>query len=183
MGQQVPPDDPFGELVAHNASVRARRGGGLRPGRRAALVLFAVLLLGGLALIGYGIAEKTGGSGSPKALPPTTAPPPHTVTTVDRTTTAGSTTAATTTAPAPPVILVVRATRGDSWVELHEGTATGRTLYRGTLHQGATARARAKTVWARFGSLGNLDLVVNGKPLHTNLNGTVDITIGPGGLQ
>jgi hypothetical protein len=187
MGRQGSPDDPFGELVAHNAAVRGRRAR-RRPGRRAALACFAVLFLAGLGLIGYGIAEKTGGSGTPQALPPTTASHPATAPGVGAPTAVGTTvtaatTAATTTAPEPPVVLVVHATRGDSWVELHAGTATGRTLYRGILRQGGTARASAGAVWARFGSLGNLDLAVNGKPLHTDLNGTVDITIGPGGLQ
>jgi hypothetical protein len=185
MEQQGPPDDPFDELIAHNAAARSRRSPGRRPGRRAALVCLGVLFLAGLGLIGYGIAQKTSDSGPPQALPPTTTVHRTTTPGVGSATVVGTTTSAatTTTAPVPPVVLVVHATRGDSWVELHAGTATGRTLYRGTLHQGDTARARAATVWARFGSLGNLDLVVNGKPLHTGLNGTVDITIGPGGLQ
>jgi hypothetical protein len=187
MGQQAPPDDPFGELLAHNAAVRSRQRRNLRPGRRAALVGFAVLLLAGLGLIGYGIAEKTTSNGAVSTHQPlpTTAPRP-TAPGVGSPTTVGSapatTTARATTVRPPRVVFVVRATRGDSWIELRSGNATGHVFYSGILRQGGTASARGRVVWVRFGSAANLDLELNGKPIH-GVTGTLNATVTPSGLQ
>jgi hypothetical protein len=192
MSQQAPPDDPFGELIAHNAAVQARQGR-RRPARRAALAGFAVLFLAGLGLIGYGIAEKTSSKGTAATKPPLPTTAPHdtvrgvggalTVTLRQvTTTTAPTTTAPTTTARPPRTVFVVHATRGDSWVELRIGTATGRVLYSGILRQGETTRASGRTLWVRFGSAANLDLALNGKPIH-GVTGTLDATITPSGLQ
>jgi hypothetical protein len=188
MGQQVPPEDPFGELMAHNAAAQARQRQPRRPGRRAALACFAVLFLVGLGLIGYGIAEKTTAKGTVATHPPVPTTAPHrTVPGVGTPTTVGSapatTTRPTTTAAPPPrVVFVVHATRGDSWVELRTGSATGRVLYSGILREGDSTRASGRTVWVRFGSAANLDLELNGKPIH-GLTGTLDATVTPGGLQ
>lgn len=185
MAQQGPPDDPFGELVAHNQAVQAR-GSERRPGRRVALACLALAFLIGLGLIGYGIAEKTGGKGSPQSLPPTTVPPPATSPGVGVPTTVGTTlpttTTAATTRPKPAVVFVVHATRGDSWVELRTGSATGRVLYSGILRNGETTRASGRRLWVRFGSAANLDLELNGRPID-GVTGTLDATITPSGLQ
>jgi Domain of unknown function (DUF4115) len=188
MGEQGPPDDPFGELIAHNVAVRARsRKRFRRPGRRVALAGLAVFFLAGVGLLGYGVTEKVG-SGTRVAR--TTTVHRTTAPGIGTPTTAGSvpvSTAAPTTTkalpPPPAVRLVIRATRGDSWVEVHTGDAAGRILYSGILRQGGTVRGSGKTLWVRFGSVGNLDLELNGKPVRTAHSGTVDATVTPSGLQ
>ena len=56
-------------------------------------------------------------------------------------------------------------------------------LYSGILRQGASDRETGRTLWVRFGSLGNLDLTLNGKPVHTTSSGTVDAVVTPSGLR
>jgi len=183
MAQQGPPSDPFGELIAHNAAVRARP---TRRRRTVAFVAFSALLLVGLALIGYGISTRIG-SGS--HLAETTAAENSSVPGVGTPTTAGTFPTSSTPVPATTIPhvrsahLVIRAARGDSWVEIRAGTAAGRVLYSGILRQGETTRADGKVLWLRFGSVGNLDLELNGKLVHTAHSGTVDATVTPGGIE
>ena len=183
------PDDPLDALRAHNARVQAGRG---RAGGRRRIVRAAawVVLLAALALIGLGIALRAGAFGhdavsapsTSKALRPTTTP--LTTTAAAPTTTAPTTTtAATGTQAAVPVTFVVRATLGDSWMEVRVGTSTGRVLYSGILRQGAADRETGRVLWVRFGSVGNLDLTLNGKPVHTTSSGTVDAVVTAGGLR
>lgn len=181
MAQQGQPDDPFGELVAHNELVRARRARRRRMWRGVALVVLGVLFLAGVGLIGYGIAQKTTSHGTVATKPPPPPPPPPSTTAPA----VGSTTApatTTTTARPPRVVFVVHATRGDSWLELRTGSATGHVVYSGILRQGSTTTARGRVVWVRFGSAANLDLELNGKPIH-GVTGTLDATVTPSGLQ
>jgi len=77
--------------------------------------------------------------------------------------------------------VVVAATRGDSWLELRAGSATGRTLYKSVLAEGQTVTFRAKKIWLRAGAASYLDVTVNGKPLKPSLFGTAEVVLSSAG--
>jgi hypothetical protein len=185
------PDDPLDALHAHNARVRAgrKRAAGQR---RVVRAVAWVVLLAALALIGLGIALRVGAFDHSAASPPVTSrsiPVATTPLTTAPLTTAPAAPPTTTTAPttstqaAVPVTFVVHATRGDSWMEVRVGTGTGRVLYSGILRQGLSDRETGRVLWVRFGSVGNLDLTLNGKPVHTTSSGTVDAVVTHDGLH
>jgi hypothetical protein len=59
--------------------------------------------------------------------------------------------------------LSVRAVRGDSWVEAHAGSQTGKLLYQGTLERGQQQLFRGNRVWITIGIPGNVALKLNGR--------------------
>lgn len=73
--------------------------------------------------------------------------------------------------------VLLTAVRNDSWVEIRAGSSTGRVLFDGVVSEGRSIRVAGRRLWARFGSLGNFDLTINGRPVHPALNGTVDTVI------
>jgi len=72
--------------------------------------------------------------------------------------------------------LLLTATRGDCWVEVRAGTATGATLYAGTLAAGRSLRFSRPKIWLRLGAASNVDITVNGRP-STVPPGTVELTV------
>jgi hypothetical protein len=103
-------------------------------------------------------------------------------------TTTEATTEAETAPPAEPatperLTLVLRAARGDSWVQVRAGSATGRVLYEGFLFSGERRRFEAKQLWLRVGIGGNLDARLNGKPLKGLPAGTGDVLITADGVE
>ena len=79
-----------------------------------------------------------------------------------------------------PKLIRVRliAVRNDSWVQIRAGGRTGRVLFDGIVHEGQSIRAVGRDrLWARFGSLGNFDLTINGRIIRPAFNGTVDTFI------
>jgi hypothetical protein len=74
------------------------------------------------------------------------------------------------------VALKLAATRGDSWVEVRAGWATGQTLFSGALTTGKTLRFERPRLWLRLGAASNLDILVNGQPLAVP-PGTVELTV------
>jgi hypothetical protein len=84
--------------------------------------------------------------------------------------------------PPPPRPRVVRlrltAVRNDSWVQIREGSSTGPVLFDGIVRMGESIRISGRRrLWARFGSLGNFDLTINGRAVQPAVNGTVDTVI------
>jgi Domain of unknown function (DUF4115) len=72
--------------------------------------------------------------------------------------------------------LSVTATRGDCWVEVRAGSATGEVLYAGTLANGSSLKFARPKLWLRLGAASNVDVVVNGEP-STVPPGTVELTL------
>lgn len=72
--------------------------------------------------------------------------------------------------------LVVSAARGECWVEVRAGSATGRPLYAGLLEAGGTLRFVRPKLWIRLGAPENVDLVLNGRrsPIPA---GTAELTL------
>jgi cytoskeleton protein RodZ len=68
--------------------------------------------------------------------------------------------------PAPlPTRAMVAAVRGDSWLWIRSGSASGPTVYEGTLLQGKTlpVKLTSGAVWMRIGDPPNLDIRLGGK--------------------
>jgi Domain of unknown function (DUF4115) len=72
--------------------------------------------------------------------------------------------------------LILSATRGDCWVEVRSGSATGQALYAGTLTTGRSLRFYRPKLWLRLGAASNVDIVVNGRPSSVP-PGTVELTV------
>lgn len=72
--------------------------------------------------------------------------------------------------------LILAATRGDCWVEVRAGSATGQALYSGTLASGRSLRFNRPKLWLRLGAASNVDIVVNGHPSSVP-SGTVELTV------
>jgi len=64
---------------------------------------------------------------------------------------------------APVARVTITGALGDSWVEVHQRTAAGRELYRGTLEAGSTIRFAQRRMHVVMGRPGNLRLKVNGR--------------------
>lgn len=119
-----------------------------------------LLALLGAATSGYLVEDD-----SPTEAAQPTAParrPAATATAVTSTALAAPA-AATTQAHAAAALVVVRAARGDCWVEAREGSARGPVLFAGLLAQGDTQRFRAALVWLRLGAGTNVDVTVGGR--------------------
>ncbi len=136
--------------------------------RRASDIVFAVLLVAGLALAvfcvliasGHFVSEPgTGASPTPPA-PTTTsrpAPPPPTKRVVPKPRPATNTTSSTT------VVITIEASRGDCWVNAHRGSPSGKQLAYETLQEGKTITLRGPRIWLQLGAASMVDITVNGR--------------------
>jgi cytoskeleton protein RodZ len=138
--------DEVAPAPAPEPAARARRLGLLRPllaGAAIAVVVAgaAAWTLGSNGNTGHKPPHSTGATTTPSVRKP---PPPA--------------------APATPVYAVFRAARGNCWLLVRSGGATGAVLYERTLAQGATVRLRLGSgLWVRFGAPWNLDVTVAGR--------------------
>jgi cytoskeleton protein RodZ len=80
--------------------------------------------------------------------------------------------------PAAPIArLTITGALGDSWVEVHQRTAAGRELYRGTLEAGSTIRFAQRRMHVVMGRPGNLRLKVNGRVREVPGRGTTTAVV------
>ena len=63
---------------------------------------------------------------------------------------------------APAVRLIVTAKRGNCWLEVHSGSATGRILFQGTLELGQRKLFTGRKLWITLDRPENLGTVLNG---------------------
>jgi len=138
-----------------------------RPRRRAAESNFVVVALAGivavtiLVVVAFAFGDEDGGE------------PPVTPALTEETDTAES--GATTTAPTggnrvpKTARLVLRAARGDSWVEVHRGGPTGELVFAGTIFDGDSERFSGRRLWINFGAADNVDARLNGKSVTDSL--------------
>jgi hypothetical protein len=77
--------------------------------------------------------------------------------------------------------LVLRATRGDSWISVR--SATGRLLDETTLAAGTTIRLHGKALWIRLGVAANVDASVNGSRVHPLPGRASVIVVTPRGIR
>jgi hypothetical protein len=89
--------------------------------------------------------------------------------------------------PPPPqpkaIRVVLTAARNDSWVEVRTGGSTGRVLFNGVVPEGQSVHIVGRRLWARFGSLGNFDVTIDGRAVHPTLDGTVDTVITAAAIE
>lgn len=80
-------------------------------------------------------------------------------------------------APVHASALVIRATRGDCWLQIRRDGATGPVVYEGTLLHGTSVRFASPSLWVRFGAPWNVDAARGGKAVG-GLTGAqpVDVT-------
>jgi len=113
-------------------------------------------------------AWKFGGSSGPAKIPNLLPP-------------AASTTSKTT-ARAGAAVVVLTGVRGSSALQVHIGSARGRTLFTGTLEKGRTQRFVARSLWISADRRENLRLIVNGKTrVLLGGPGPVNITVSKSG--
>jgi hypothetical protein len=67
--------------------------------------------------------------------------------------------------PKPPANLVIRATRGNCWLLVRIGGATGRVAYEATLQHGHSVTFGHVKLWIRFGAPANVDARRGGRPV------------------
>jgi hypothetical protein len=89
------------------------------------------------------------GTASAETAPPAPAPMPHPRALAQA-------------APAKPAGLVLRATRGASWLLIRRGSETGPILYEGTLQPGRSLHFESR-VWIRLGAPWNVDATRGGR--------------------
>ncbi len=173
----VRPDEQ--QLVPERFAPRRRRsrvgGAGLmRP----------LIVVGAIVAIVVAVAawQLSGSSGSKQGAPPASVP---------------TTTGSGATSPKkhhhhrkPPAVAlpsraVVVASRGDSWLWVRSGNASGPTVYEGTLAQGKTLRVTLANgpVWIRVGDPPSVDIRLGGKLVHGLPTQTGNVLITRSGLK
>ena len=141
-----------------------------------ALLALAFVALNALAWAGALIDENAATPQQPTAVAPQVAEPATEPIAQRRQLRPVSSKKAGSKAKRAAVALKLAATRGDCWVEVRAGSATGQTLFSGALTIGKTLRFDRPRLWLRLGAASNLDIMVNGRPLAVP-SGTVELTV------
>jgi cytoskeleton protein RodZ len=76
----------------------------------------------------------------------------------------------------PKFLLNIRATHGNSWMQVRSWSANGSDRYTGTLELGQTQPFRARKLWINFGNPGNLSITLNGKRYSLTRSGSYIVT-------
>ncbi|MBA3747775.1 MAG: DUF4115 domain-containing protein [Solirubrobacterales bacterium] len=84
--------------------------------------------------------------------------------------------------PGRPMRLAITAARGDCWLEVHAGSATGKLLYEGILDEGKTLAVSGRKLWIRFGAGENVDLTLDGKTEQVPA-GAANVLVTTNGVQ
>ena len=67
--------------------------------------------------------------------------------------------------------IYLRASHGNSWMDVRSWSVNGSSRYTGTLELGQAQRFVAKRLWINFGNPGNLSIALNGKPVSVTRGG------------
>lgn len=88
------------------------------------------------------------------------------------------------TKPAATVSLFVfAASRGDSWLSVHDHSQSGPVVYEGVLARGKALRVKATRLWIRFGAASNLEVTMNGRAVTGLPRGTVNMIASSSGFR
>ena len=86
-------------------------------------------------------------------------------------------------AVAKAVRLRVTATRGDCWLQVHRGSATGTILYQGTLERGQHQVFAGKRLWITLDRPENLTMLLNGHVRSLPVGGPKTLIVTPRGIR
>jgi hypothetical protein len=86
-------------------------------------------------------------------------------------------------AVAKTVRLRVTATRGDCWLQVHRGSATGPILYQGTLEHGQPQVFTGKRLWITLDRPENLTILLNGRVSTLPVGGPKTLIVTPRGIR
>ena len=153
------PGDEETPLRAQNRSTVARN-----PRVETSVVLVALAAIGVLTALVV-VAWRFGSDTPETAIPDFSSQPPASTTARQP--------ARKRSRPAAPIArLTITGALGDSWVEVHAGSAAGRELYRGTLEAGSTIRFTQRRAYVVIGRPGNLRFRVNGRVVQVPNRGS-----------
>ena len=86
-------------------------------------------------------------------------------------------------ATASTVRLLVKASRGSCWLQVHKTSATGRILFQGPLDQGQQQLFTAKKLWITLDRPENLVTVLNGHTRLLPVGGVKTLIVTPRGIR
>jgi hypothetical protein len=81
------------------------------------------------------------------------------------------------------VRLVLVASRGNCWLQVHAGSATGRPLYEGTLERGQTQTFVSRRLWLNVGAPDALSVKLNGNRVAFPTRGPAVLLVTPRGVR
>jgi hypothetical protein len=84
---------------------------------------------------------------------------------------------------ATPVRLIVTAKRGNCWLEVHSGSATGRILFQGTLERGQRKLFSGQKLWITLDRPENLGTVLNGRSRILPAGGVKTLIVTSRGIR
>jgi hypothetical protein len=82
-----------------------------------------------------------------------------------------------------PVRLIVTAKRGNCWLEVHSGSATGRIIFQGTLERGQRKLFSAQKLWITLDRPENLGTVLNGRSRILPAGGVKTLIVTSRGIR
>jgi hypothetical protein len=83
----------------------------------------------------------------------------------------------------PSVRLLVKASRGPCWLQVHKTSATGPILFQGTLDQGQQQLFTARKLWITLDRPENLVTVLNGRTRLLPVGGVKTLIVTPRGIR
>ena len=86
-------------------------------------------------------------------------------------------------APTNLVRLIVTAKRGNCWLQVHRGSATGRILYQGTLERGQRKLFTGQRLWITLDRPENLSTILNGHTRLLPVGGVKTLIVTPQGIR
>ena len=81
------------------------------------------------------------------------------------------------------VRLLVKASRGPCWLQVHKRSATGPILFQGTLDQGQKQLFTARKLWITLDRPENLVTILNGHTRRLPVGGVKTLTVTPRGIR
>jgi cytoskeletal protein RodZ len=84
---------------------------------------------------------------------------------------------------AAQVHLLVKASRGPCWLQVHKTSATGPILFQGTLDQGQKQLFTARKLWITLDRPENLVTILNGRTRHLPVGGVKTLIVTPRGIR